>query len=104
MYTILGLHLIVHLTNLHISTSPVCHNKIMGMCIDCSALYFNVMTVVYQFIDTMIIVLCRGDCGVYVLKFVEYLMAGLPLDFSHKDIPFFRRKYAEEVYARQLSV
>ena len=48
----------------------------------------------------MNIVLCRGDCGVYVLKYVEYLMAGLPLDFSHKDITFFIRKYAEKVYGR----
>ena len=48
----------------------------------------------------MIIVLCKGDRGVYVLKFVEYLMTGLPLDFSHKDITFFIRKYAEEVYGR----
>ncbi|KAF3441107.1 hypothetical protein FNV43_RR15017 [Rhamnella rubrinervis] len=46
----------------------------------------------------------RGDCGVSVLKGIEYSMLGLLLDFSQENIIFFRPKCAEEVLAKQLSV
>ncbi|KAF3455938.1 hypothetical protein FNV43_RR00581 [Rhamnella rubrinervis] len=34
-----------------------------------------------------------GDCGIFVLKYMEYLSAGRDMDFTSNDISFFRMKF-----------
>ncbi|XP_024160257.1 sentrin-specific protease 2-like isoform X2 [Rosa chinensis] len=40
-----------------------------------------------------------GDCGVFVLKFVEYLSSGQQLSFRQEDIPAFRERMAFLMFA-----
>ncbi|KAF3457453.1 hypothetical protein FNV43_RR02111 [Rhamnella rubrinervis] len=42
------------------------------------------------------------DCGVFMLKAMQYLLAKLEFNFSHGDIEFFRQKYAIELYNKEL--
>ncbi|KAF3443794.1 hypothetical protein FNV43_RR13484 [Rhamnella rubrinervis] len=35
----------------------------------------------------------NGDCGIFVLKYMEYLSAGRDMDFTSNDILFFRMKF-----------
>jgi len=37
------------------------------------------------------------DCGVFACQFAECLSRGAPFDFSHRDIPYFRKKMAWEI-------
>ncbi|KAF3443792.1 hypothetical protein FNV43_RR13482 [Rhamnella rubrinervis] len=39
-----------------------------------------------------------GDCGVYALKYIEYLVARSPFDFNSSHIALFREKYAVEIF------
>ncbi|KAF3455213.1 hypothetical protein FNV43_RR05661 [Rhamnella rubrinervis] len=39
-----------------------------------------------------------GDCGVYALKYIEYLIAGRPFDFNSSYIALFKEKYAVEIF------
>ncbi|KAF3445299.1 hypothetical protein FNV43_RR14994 [Rhamnella rubrinervis] len=45
-----------------------------------------------------------GDCGVFMRKYIEFLMAGRELNFTANDIVQFRKKNAHEIYAKELSV
>ena len=45
-----------------------------------------------------------GDCGVFMLKFIEYLSSNRTLDFTQADIPLIRLKYAVDVFHDQLSL
>ncbi|KAF8378422.1 hypothetical protein HHK36_029761 [Tetracentron sinense] len=40
-------------------------------------------------------------CGIYVLKFVDYLCSELPLDFTQANINYFRRWITLELFARE---
>ncbi|KAF8400234.1 hypothetical protein HHK36_013531 [Tetracentron sinense] len=40
-------------------------------------------------------------CGIYVLKFVDYLCSELPLDFSQANINYFRRRITLELFERE---
>lgn len=37
------------------------------------------------------------DCGVFTLKFADYISERLPLKFSQKDMPYFRRRILLEI-------
>ena len=39
-----------------------------------------------------------GDCGVFMLKFIEYLSSDRTLDFTQADIPLIRLKYIVDVF------
>ena len=39
-----------------------------------------------------------------MLKFIEYLTAGLEMNFVQSDVRMFRRKYACEVFNKELLV
>ncbi|KAF3451268.1 hypothetical protein FNV43_RR07363 [Rhamnella rubrinervis] len=43
-----------------------------------------------------------GDCGVYALKYIEYLIAGRPFDFNSSHIALFREKYAVEIFHNEM--
>ena len=43
-----------------------------------------------------------GDCGMFLLKYIEYLSSGLPLTFQWKDIVRFREKMAVELWVGKL--
>lgn len=40
-----------------------------------------------------------GDCGIFMLKFVEYLSSGQQLSFREEDIPSFRERLAFHIFA-----
>ena len=44
----------------------------------------------------------RGDCGVFMLKCIEFLISGKKIGFDQNDINFFRQKYCIDLYNRQL--
>ncbi|XP_060673639.1 uncharacterized protein LOC132803871 isoform X2 [Ziziphus jujuba] len=44
------------------------------------------------------------DCGIFTLKTIEFLHARLPLTFTQDNMEFFRKKYAYEVYNKELSI
>ena len=44
----------------------------------------------------------NSDCGVFVLKMIQYLCNQKPLHFSSKHIPYFRRLMVLELFKFQL--
>jgi len=42
------------------------------------------------------------DCGVFTLKFADYISEDLPLTFSQSDMPYFRRKIVLEILNKQV--
>ena len=52
----------------------------------------------------IIVCFCSGDCGIFTLKTIEFLHARLPLTFTQDNMEFFRKKYAYEVYNKELSI
>ncbi|CEO95939.1 hypothetical protein PBRA_004629 [Plasmodiophora brassicae] len=42
------------------------------------------------------------DCGVFTLKFADFLSDGLPLTFHQSDMPYFRRRCAKEITVGRL--
>ncbi|KAF3432543.1 hypothetical protein FNV43_RR27283 [Rhamnella rubrinervis] len=44
----------------------------------------------------------NGDCDVYALKYIEYLIAGRPFDFNSSHIALFREKYAVEIFHNEI--
>lgn len=45
-----------------------------------------------------------SDCGVFMLKCIEYLSSGRTLDFTHADIQLIKEKYTIDVFYSQLSL
>ncbi|KAF8390939.1 hypothetical protein HHK36_023239 [Tetracentron sinense] len=43
----------------------------------------------------------RHACGIYVLKFVDYLCSELPLDFTQANINYFRRRITLELFEQE---
>ncbi|KAJ4717007.1 Ulp1 protease family, C-terminal catalytic domain containing protein [Melia azedarach] len=43
-----------------------------------------------------------GDCGIFTLKFIEYLGLGRPFDFGPEHDPLFRRKIAVDLFVNEL--
>lgn len=43
-----------------------------------------------------------SDCGVFTLKFADYASEGLPFNFTHRDMPYFRRRIALEIKYQQV--
>lgn len=39
------------------------------------------------------------DCGVFTVKFADYLARGRPLDFTQENMPYFRQRIVAEVRA-----
>ncbi len=37
------------------------------------------------------------DCGVFALKFADYLAENCQLDFSQQDMPYFRKRMVKEI-------
>ncbi|CAN8323533.1 unnamed protein product [Cochlearia groenlandica] len=37
------------------------------------------------------------DCGMFMLKYIDFYSRGLPLNFTQKDIPYFRLRIAKEI-------
>ena len=42
------------------------------------------------------------DCGVFTLKYADFLSASLPLTFDQEDMPLFRRRIAAEILAKEV--
>jgi hypothetical protein len=43
---------------------------------------------------------CSGDCGVFTVKFAEFLASGVPItECTAGKMPFFRNKMAVELYS-----
>ncbi|KAF3439362.1 hypothetical protein FNV43_RR17639 [Rhamnella rubrinervis] len=45
-----------------------------------------------------------GDCGVFMLKCIEYLSSSKNFDYGQDNIQFFREKYAVDIYHHRLSM
>lgn len=46
---------------------------------------------------------CSGDCGMYAIKYVEHLMAGLKLDTIIDDnMELFRQKWCTDLFYRDV--
>jgi sentrin-specific protease 1 len=37
------------------------------------------------------------DCGMFMLKYIDFYSRGLSLQFSQKDMPYFRLRTAKEI-------
>jgi hypothetical protein len=44
------------------------------------------------------------DCGVFMCKFADYLARDLPLTFSQRNIPFFRKQMALQIVQASMDV
>ena len=38
-----------------------------------------------------------SDCGVFTIKFADYASEDRPFNFTHRDMPYFRRRIALEI-------
>ena len=47
---------------------------------------------------------CRGDCGMFILKFIEYSSSEKDLLFGREDISWFRKKYAIDLWFNKFSM
>jgi Ulp1 family protease len=43
-----------------------------------------------------------SDCGMFAIKYADYLSEGLELDFSARDMPYFRQRVAIELKAQRI--
>ena len=42
------------------------------------------------------------DCGIFILKYAQYLAHGEPFNFSEDDMDFFRQRYVWEIVRNNL--
>ena len=94
--------------NSHILTSRIIQDNKMGKFYILTFLYWkwSKTIIVYQI---LLIVFCfkfifKRDCGVLMLKCIEYLISCIKIDFSQEDITSFRQKYCIELNNGQLSI
>lgn len=43
------------------------------------------------------------DCGVFSLKYADYLSQGLPLGFTAEHMPYFRRRMVLEILDQRIA-
>lgn len=44
----------------------------------------------------------NDDCGLYILKYAQYLMNNSDFKFTCKEIPYFRKRLLYELYLQKL--
>lgn len=45
--------------------------------------------------------LCRDDYGVFVMAYAEHLVLGRPMQFTQRDMWFYRQKVVHDIYYKQ---
>lgn len=46
----------------------------------------------------------RGDCDIFILRFIKYLSVDRLFDFGYEDLPFIKWKYAFDMLYRSFSL
>ena len=70
-----------------------------SVCDCCQHTYFIIYTIIFNIVNITFFCLCSGDYGMFLIKFVEYLMHNHPMDtLTSECMDWFREKMALELF------